>query len=172
MQLLFAKELGLQEALQAAEKAMASDDYGKQNLGVDIFKMLFQKGVGFEEALRSAQKAVESKDAKQRELGMNLFTELVKKDYAFKEAVLATQRIDWYGKDVFMEVFHGFDLFKALVEKGQALVEAMAFATKPFVLNRIGRSLLEETKQAIQKALADPNVSSDVKQKLRNLLNK
>lgn len=172
LQLLFAKELGLQEALQAAEKAMASDDYGKQNLGVDIFKMLFQKGVGFEEALRSAQKAVESKDAKQRELGMNLFTELVKKDYAFKEAVLATQRIDWYGKDVFMEVFHGFDLFKALVEKGQALVEAMAFATKPFVLNRIGRSLLEETKQAIQKALADPNVSSDVKQKLRNLLNK
>lgn len=179
--MLFEQGVGLQEAIQAAETLMTSEDYAARSGAIDLFAELFKKGVGFEEALRSAQKEIQSKETKRRVSALRLFKLLVDNDYAFKEAAQTIQYIHLKGEDddAWSEANEGEYLFNALVAKNQGLVEAIEFATKPFVLNKfIYSSPLEQlkikapeaTKKAIQKVLADPNVRSEVRGKLHELL--
>ncbi len=181
---LFDKDQAFDKAIEVAKKSMGDEVADVRARALGLFENLVKRNKAFKEAMEAAVEGFLPHQGKGvRIWALKLFRALVDKSQAFKEAAKAAENGLVSQDDDTKNM--ALDLFIALFSKSEGFAEAIQAAVKGFFSLDVeigGQALAlfkqlminapEETKQAVQKILDDPNrtLTEDEKQELDNVL--
>lgn len=130
------KEQGYGEAIDAAKEGIKS--YHINNMALQLFKALVEKGQGYGEAIKVASAGMNNPDRNMRNYALELFKSLFENKQGFKEAINAgLAALEKVKNSNWGERISTYQLFKALVEKGQQIPVVKALKEKQLSIEEI-----------------------------------